>query len=139
MSHFCWLLTPDDVFLAKTGFGGAEYLLSALVSEGSKRGMSYNHMAELTSFSPARRYGLNQKGDIAVGLDADLALVDPAETWTIHSEESESGQGYTPFEGIELSARVKTTFLRGHLIYENGKVIGEPQGRFMHRPYGAAG
>ena len=64
MSHFCWLLTPDDVFLAKTGFGGTEYLLSALVSEGSKRGMSYNHMAELTSFSPARRYGLNQKGAI---------------------------------------------------------------------------
>ena len=130
---------PDDVFLAKAGFGGTEYLLSALVSEGSKRGMSYNHMAELTSFNPARRYGLNQKGDIAVGLDADLALVDPDETWTIHSEESESDQGYTPFEGIELSARVKTTFLRGNLIYENGDIVGKPQGRFMRRPYGTAG
>ena len=128
---------PDDVFLAKAGFGGTEYLLSALVSEGSKRGISYNHIAELTSFNPARRYGLNQKGDIAVGLDADLALVDPTETWTIDPDESESGQGYTPFEGIELSARVKTTFLRGHRIFDNGRVIGEPLGRFMSRPYGA--
>ena len=37
----------DDIWLAKSGFGGTEYLLSALVSEGSKRGLSLNKMAEL--------------------------------------------------------------------------------------------
>jgi allantoinase len=43
-------------------------------------------------------------------------------------------QGYTPFEGIELSARVKATFLRGALVCENGKVLGPPRGRYRHRP-----
>src|SRR5512140_895259 len=93
-----------NIWMAKSGFGGTEYLLPALVSEGSKRGLSYNHMARLTSWNPARRFGLNSKGDIAEGLDADLALVDPRESWTIRAKESESTQGYTPFEGIELGA-----------------------------------
>ena len=126
---------PTDIWLAKSGFGGTEYLLSALVSEGQKRGLSYNRMAELTSFNPARRFGLNRKGDIAEGLDADIALVDPAETWIVRSDESESQQGYTPFEGSKLDARVKTTFLRGRRIYDNGEVIGEPTGKFLRRPY----
>lgn len=126
---------PGDIWLAKSGFGGTEYLLSALVSEGRKRGLSYNRMAELTSFNPARRFGLNQKGDLAEGLDADVVLVDSSETWIVQAEESESQQGYTPFEGQELGARVKTTFLRGRRIYDNGEVIGEPRGRYLRRPY----
>jgi allantoinase len=123
-----------NIWLAKSGFGGTEYLLPALVSEGSKRGLSYNHMARLTSWNPARRFGLNSKGDIAEGLDADLALVDPRETWTIRAKDSASTQGYTPFEGIELSAKVKATFLRGNLVCENGNIVGNSRGRYLHRP-----
>jgi allantoinase len=126
---------PGDIWLAKSGFGGTEYLMSALVSEGTKRGLSFNKMAELTSYNPARRYGLRSKGDIDIGLDADLVLVDPKETWTIRSEKSESGQGYTPFENQELKARVTTTFLRGIRIYDNNEIIGQPSGQYLKRPY----
>ena len=107
--------------MAKSGFGGTEYLLPALVSEGTQRGMGYNHMARVTSWNPAQRFGLNRKGDIAEGFDADIALVDPARTWTIRAKDSPSTQGYTPFEGLELSARVDATFLRGKKIYDNGQ------------------
>ena len=65
---------------------------------------------------------------------ADLALVDPARTWTIRAAGSPSTQGYTPFEGLELSAQVTTTFLRGHKIHENGEVLGAPRGQYLHRP-----
>ena len=123
-----------NIWLAKAGFGGTEYLLPALLSEGGKRGLSFPRVAELTSRNPAQRFGLNSKGDIAVGLDADLALVNPKESWTVRAGDSESTQGYTPFEGLELTARVKTTFLRGELVCENGKVIGKPSGRYLHRP-----
>jgi allantoinase len=123
-----------NIWLAKSGFGGTEYLLPALVSEGSKRGMGYNHMARVTSWNPAQRYGLNSKGDIAEGLDADIAIVDPAHTWTVRAKDSPSTQGYTPFEGLELSARVDATFLRGHKIFEGGRVIGKPIGQYLHRP-----
>jgi allantoinase len=68
------------------------------------------------------------------GMDADVVLVDPKESWTIRAAASESTQGYTPFEGIELAARVKATFLRGALVCENGTVTGQPRGKYLHRP-----
>jgi allantoinase len=128
---------PDNIWLAKSGFGGTEYLLSGVLSEGSRRGMSYNHMAELLSWNPAQRFGLLNKGDIAPGYDADLVLVDPDATFVVRAAQSESHQGYTPFEGIELSGRVKSTFLRGLLIYDDGKILGPARGQYLQRPGGA--
>jgi allantoinase len=96
--------------------------------------MSYNHMAELLSFKPAQRFGLLTKGDIAVGFDADIALVDPFESFVVRAAESLSEQGYTPFEGQELTGRVKSTFLRGALIYHDGNVVGPARGRYLRRP-----
>ena len=124
---------PSNIWLAKSGFGGTEYLLSGLLSEGSKRGMSYNHMAELLSWKPAQRFGLPMKGDIAPGYDADIAIVDPHESFVVRSSESESVQGYTPFEGFELSGRVKSTFLRGALVYDNGNIVGPATGQYLRR------
>jgi allantoinase len=96
--------------------------------------MSYNHMAEVLSFNPARRFGLLVKGDIAAGFDADIALVDPLESFVVRADESESKQGYTPFEGQELTGKVKSTFLRGSLIYHDGKIVGPARGRYLRRP-----
>ncbi|MGC1235789.1 MAG: dihydroorotase family protein [Xanthobacteraceae bacterium] len=130
---------PDNIWLAKSGFGGTEYLLSGVLSEGSRRGMSYNRMAELLSWNPAQRFGLLSKGDIAPGYDADIVLVDPNFTFVVRAAESESHQGYSPFEGIELSGRVKNTFLRGALIYADGKIIGAPRGEYLRRPQTSPG
>lgn len=128
----------NDIFSAKSGFGGTEYLLAGLISEGRKRGLSLRRVAQLTASNPADRFGLPAKGRIAVGADADIAVVDPNRKWTIHAQESESTQGYTPFEGYELTAKVTDTFLRGQHILRDGLVTGEPVGKFLERPYGVA-
>ncbi len=126
----------DDVFVAKSGFGGTEYLLPGLVSEGRKRGLPYSRVAQLISWNPAQRFGLPTKGALVEGLDADFALVDDDSTWTVRAEDSESTQEYTPFEGFELTAKVTDTFLRGAQVLEGGKVVGEPGGRYLFRPTG---
>ncbi|MBT9312811.1 dihydroorotase [Leptothoe kymatousa] len=132
------LTDPDNIWLAKSGFGGTEYLLSGVFSEGSRRGLSYNRMAELLSWNPAQRFGLLCKGDIAVGYDADLVLLDPDDTFVVQAENSLSEQGYTPFEGMELTGRVKQTFLRGQLIYDQGNVVGSARGQYLKRPLSLA-
>jgi allantoinase len=125
---------PTNIWLAKAGFGGTEYLLSGVLSEGSKRGMSYNHMAELLSFRPAQRFGLLSKGDIAPGYDADIALVDPHESFVVRAADSQSVQGYSPFEGLELTGRVKTTFLRGVAVFDHGNINAPARGLYLRRP-----
>ena len=125
-----------DIFAAKSGFGGTEYLLPGLVGEGRRRGLSYARIAELTAWNPAQRYGLPTKGTIAEGYDADFCLVDPSASWTVHADDSESAQEYTPFEGFELSAKVTDTFVRGHQVLDRGNVVGAPQGMFLRRPAG---
>jgi allantoinase len=124
----------SDVFLAKSGFGGTEYLLAGLVSEGTRRGLALEKVAQLTSAAPARRFGLASKGDLGEGYDADIALVDPQSPWVIQAADSLSTQEYTPFEGITLDARVVHTFLRGEPVLVKGEVVGAPRGRYQHRP-----
>jgi allantoinase len=126
----------DDVWVAKSGFGGAEYLLSGVFSEGTRRGLSPNRVAELVSRNPARRYGLPTKGDLAEGFDADIVLLDPDATFTVRAADSESSQEYTPFEGMTLTGTVRTVFLRGEEVVADGAVTGEPRGRYLHRPTG---
>ncbi|GAA3076548.1 amidohydrolase family protein [Pseudonocardia yunnanensis] len=124
---------PSDVFAAKSGFGGTEYLLPGLVGEGRKRGLSLSRIAELTAATPARRFGLPTKGDIAPGFDADIALVDPDTSFVVDPADSESTQQYTPFRGMEIGATVTSTFLRGELVFQDGKIIGAPGGRYLNR------
>jgi allantoinase len=127
-----------DIWLAKAGFGGTEYLLAGVFSEGRRRGLPLHRIAELLAFNPARRYGLLTKGDIAVGLDADLALLDPDRQIVVRAAESASAQGYTPFEGQHLTAQVTATLLRGEVVYEDGKVVGPARGRYQRRPTASA-
>jgi len=124
----------DDVWLAKSGFGGTEYLLPGLLTEARRRGLPDEQVAALTSWNPARRFGLHTKGAIAEGYDADVCFVDDTVTWTVRAEDSQSTQEYTPFEGFELTSKVTDTFVRGMRVLENGRVVGEPRGKYLHRP-----
>ncbi|MCQ3803023.1 MAG: dihydroorotase family protein [bacterium] len=124
---------PSDVFAAKAGFGGTEYLLPGLVSEAQSRGLPLGRVAELTSRNSAQRFGLSTKGDIAPGLDADVALVDPDADWVVRAEDSESTQEYTPFEGFRMTCAVTHTILSGRIILDDGTLSDEPHGRYLRR------
>ncbi|EXG81627.1 dihydroorotase [Cryptosporangium arvum] len=126
----------EDVFTAKSGFGGTEYLLPALVSEGRRRGLSHGQIAALTSWNPAQRFGLFSKGTVAAGYDADFCLVDDGSSWVVRAADSESAQEYSPFEGFELSVRVTDTYLRGDAVLRDGAVVGAPRGQYVRRPTG---
>jgi allantoinase len=82
--------------------------------------------------APAMLAGLSRKGKIAAGYDADLVFFDPDESWTVRPELLHQRHKLTPYAGRELHGRVRTTYLRGEKIYDDGE-FAEPSGKILKR------
>jgi dihydropyrimidinase/allantoinase len=126
----------DDLWGSLPGFGGSSILYPVLLSEGChKRGLSLSRVAELVSANPARNFGLfPRKGAIAIGSDADFAIVDMEKEQPITTELCQSAQDHTPFEGFMTKGWPTHTIVRGHVMFENGKVASAKVGEFIKRP-----
>ncbi len=133
----CFEEDKADLWGAKAGFGGTALLYPLLISDGyHKRGLPLHRVAELVSASPARSFGLYpRKGTIAVGSDADLAIIDLDKEQVITSELLLAAQDFTPFEGYAVKGWPVMTIRRGELMYRDGAVLGGTTGEFLRRPH----
>ncbi len=129
-----------ELWSAVPGFGGTALLYPLLISEGHfQRGIPLETLVQTVAANPARTFGLYpQKGTIAVGSDADLAIVDPSITFTVEPQELDSAQDFTPFQGLRLRGKVTHTILRGQLVLGPDGKRGEPRGKFLMRPLARA-
>jgi len=117
-----------DIFENASGAPGLETLLPLMFSEGVvNRGFSPVKLAQILCENPARRFGLYpRKGHIALGADADFAVVDPKARWIIKGEEMRSSARWSPYEGTRIQGRVVRTILRGKVIFDGKEVTAQP-------------
>jgi dihydroorotase-like cyclic amidohydrolase len=128
-----------DLWKALPGFGGTALMYPFMLTEGLQRGLSLGRVVKLCATNAAQAYGLYpRKGEIRIGADADLAIIDMERSKTVTPELLLSAQEYTPFEGMELTGWPVRTILRGSTVYENGEPVGDPVGEFLRRPLAAA-
>ena len=118
-----------------TGFGSVGLMLPLLLSEGyHKRRLTLPQVASLTSESPARAMGLHPgKGSLAVGSDADFALVDLDLEQKVSAALSNVSEEYSVYEGMALRGWPVKTVRRGELIAEDGKLLRASGGRYLSR------
>lgn len=117
-----------DFMQAWGGIAGAQSSLELMLHEGhAVRGIPLPKLAALLSANPAKRFGLYpRKGEIAVGFDADLAIVDPEASYTLTKEDLLQKHKFSPYVGRTFSCRVETTIVRGSVVYEAGSGIRHP-------------
>lgn len=122
------------------GIPGVETRLPILFSEGVGKGrISLNQFVALTATNHAQLYGLTQKGSIAIGLDADIAIWDPEREVTISQGLLHHGADYTPYEGIRVKGWPMTTIVRGRIVVADGLLAGQPgHGRHVARARSSA-
>ncbi|MDP5290983.1 dihydropyrimidinase [Oceanimonas sp. CHS3-5] len=116
------------------GIPGLETRLPLLFSEGVNKGrITLNRFVELTATNPAKLYGLYpQKGSIAVGADADIAIWDPKREVVIQNELLHHDVDYTPYEGQVVTGWPVLTLSRGKVVWRDGEVLGQAgDGRFL--------
>ncbi len=92
------------------------------------------HFVEWTATAPARLYGLQGKGRIEPGYDADLILWDQDRSVTYGANDLHDNVGYNPWEGRTVIGWPETVLQRGKVIVQNGELRAEPgQGNWLKR------
>ncbi|MFE2522246.1 allantoinase AllB [Streptomyces mirabilis] len=126
-------LKTDDFATAWGGISGLQLSLSAVWTEARKRGHSLEDVVRWMSTRTARLVGLDsRKGAIAVGRDADFAVLAPDETFTVDPAALQHRNRVTAYAGRTLSGVVKSTWLRGERIVADGE-FGAPGGELLTR------
>jgi dihydroorotase len=124
----------EDMWAAHTGTPGVQYQLP-LFLDAAKRGLvSLQRVVEMASTAPADVFGLENKGRLRPGADADITLVDLDGEWTITNDSVLSRCGWTPYDGRICKARVVRTLVRGKDVFRDGEVVGKPGSGMQVRP-----
>lgn len=120
-----------------SGMTGVQTLLPVMLDHVHQGRLSLARLVDLTSAGPARVFGIEGKGRIAVGYDADLTLVDLKARRTIRNEWIASLCGWTPYHGMEVTGWPVATVIRGHVVVRDEVLVGEARGEpvaFLETP-----
>ncbi|SFR90754.1 dihydroorotase [Agromyces sp. CF514] len=116
-----------QMWSAHTGTPGIQYYYELMLDAVNRGELELERVVEMVAEVPADKFGLaGVKGSLEVGADADIVIADMAHEWTITDDDVLSKIGWTPYNGRTISARIERTLVRGHDVYADGVVVGEP-------------
>jgi allantoinase len=121
-----WKLREEGDFgKAWGGISSISLGLPAIWTEARARGFALDHVARWMATEPARLAGFsNCKGAIRVGCDADLVIFDPDPEWTVAKDNLYYRHPVSPYVGARLRGKVRATFLRGEVCFQEGEFRG---------------
>jgi dihydropyrimidinase len=124
----------DNFTKIPNGCAGVENLYPYMLSAANEGRISFSRAVELCSTNPAKIFGCAAKGSLTAGKDADIVVYDPGKDFTVSVGNMHSDYDHTIWEGKSLHGYPVQTYVRGRLVYDNGKFVGEPgYGQFVRR------
>ena len=128
-------LGREDFSKIPGGIPGVENRFELLYTYGVVAGrITKEKMVEVLSANNAKLYGLwGRKGAIREGFDADLVLYDPKGEHAIHAKDMIARVDYNACEGFPINGSIKQVWLRGKLSVEDGRVLDDCGGKYLHR------
>lgn len=109
------------VFEAPSGIPNLDVMSRLLFTLVNKGTISLLDVVRLTCTNPAKIFGMEHKGTIEVGKDADILILEMDEKDKIDVDEFYSKAKYSPFEGWRTVGKVGTVILRGEVVFEDGQ------------------
>jgi allantoinase len=122
----------------KSAWGGIASLSVALplvYTEATLRGFDLTDIARWMGEAPAKLAGCQtRKGRIAAGYDADFAVFDTESKFVVSEDRLYYRHPVSPYLGESWHGVVKSTYLRGRLVFQDGQFPGEPAGGEIRHP-----
>lgn len=123
-----------DFLEAWGGIASLQLGLPLVWTEARSRGHGLEDLARWMAAAPARLAGLeDRKGRIAPGADADLVVFDPDGERVVDPAALRHRHPLTPYAGRTVTGVVAAVYLRGEVIFEDGKDRGAPRGQPLAR------
>jgi allantoinase len=127
-------LDTGDFVRAWGGIASLQLGLGVVWTAGQSRGASFAELAQWLAENPARLAGIHRrKGAIAAGYDADFVVWDPDAKTVVDAAALYHRHPITPYHGAHFNGRVRTTILRGEIVFDDGDCRGRPSGRLITR------
>lgn len=112
-----------------SGMTGVQTMLSVMLNHVNAGKLSLERVVDLLAHGPQRVYQIANKGRIAVGYDADFAIVDLRRKQKITNKWIKSRCGWTPFDGMEVTGWVQGTVLRGSIVMWDDEITESAHSR----------
>ena len=128
-----------DFVSAWGGIAGVQSTLPVLIERGyHDRQVPLERIVALVAAAPARRFGIARKGALVQGHDADLTLIDPAQSFTLRKDDLHQRHKMSPYIGDTFRGTVRRTVRRGETIFADGRITAECGGRFVRPSFDVA-
>lgn len=138
--HVCWSRARKDnphILKNASGLPGVDIFVPMLLTEAEKRSVPVHLISNLITRNPAAHFGFSgRKGGIAVGGEADLIVVSPAD-YTYSVGKSQLSLDWSPYEGRQVNHKIAATFVRGRMVWDGSSICVEPGYGRLVRPHGS--
>ncbi len=112
-----------NIWDAPPGIPNLEVTLPLLLTQINQKEISFKDIKRLFCENPAKIFGINSKGVIREGMDADFVVVDMKKEGVIRADDFKSKAKYSPFEGFKVKGMPVMTIVRGRVVMEEGEVF----------------
>lgn len=115
----------QDYNQAPAGLPLVEQALLSLLETVKNKDLSIQQVVEKTAHNPAKRYAVDKRGFIEEGFYADLVLVNTNKTTVVNNESSRYHCAWTPFDGVQFSSSIESTWVNGEMVFDGHQTIDQ--------------
>jgi len=112
-----------------SGMPGVQTLMPVMLNHVNSGKLSLEQLMNSVCENPVKIFGIQDKGFIKEGFDADFTIVDLNKVIEIKNENIESKCGWSPFDGYKFKGTPVATIINGEIKMKNGKLLGYPSGK----------
>jgi dihydroorotase len=116
-------------FNAPSGLPLVQHAVLALFDLAAAGKISHELLVERACHAPADLFGVVDRGYVREGYFADLAIVNPEQSYKVTGQNLLSKCQWSPFDGHEFAASIDTTIINGQIAYQDGALTGVIAGR----------